>query len=77
MLNEKNSKGETPLFWAAKEGRLELVQLLLRKGADPTIGDSALSTPLHQAAKGGHIEIADLLIAAGAHLEATTQNKGT
>ena len=37
--NHRSAKGETPLFLAAREGRLDVVKYLTRKGANKTIPD--------------------------------------
>lgn len=51
----------TPLQLAAGKGLLDLVQLLVERGADPLIkdprGQIALNWPLH----GGHTEVAEFL----------------
>lgn len=42
-----NTRGSTPLIRAANSGDLEMVQLLLRQGADPTIYMADRQTPIH------------------------------
>lgn len=60
-VNESSLQG-TPLIAAAKIGRLDLVQDLLQRGADPNatteIGNQ---TALYQAAERGHVEIVKIL----------------
>jgi hypothetical protein len=38
-INVKNNDGKTALFYACKQNKLNIVKLLLEKGADPRIGD--------------------------------------
>lgn len=45
-LNLADRDNQTPLFWAAREGKPELVRLLLSAGADKTIKDKSGRTPL-------------------------------
>jgi ankyrin repeat protein len=52
----------TPLGWACRWGRLDLVHLYLARGADPVEADAQTwATPLAWAKKGGHDEIVRLL----------------
>ena len=52
----------TPLGWACRWGRRELVELYLARGADPLEPDAEpWATPLAWAIKGGHSEIVELL----------------
>jgi ankyrin repeat protein len=52
----------TPLGWACRWGRIELVQLYLDRGADPVEADAEpWATPLAWATKHGHREIVELL----------------
>ncbi|MBA3954126.1 ankyrin repeat domain-containing protein [Candidatus Dependentiae bacterium] len=88
-LNRCNEKHRTLLYVAAKSGHLDLVQLLLDKGAnsngaetgekDGEDDDSQMYkykhlTPLHAAAKKGHVAIVKLLIDRGAHVNALAKN---
>jgi ankyrin repeat protein len=57
----------TPLGWACRWGRTELVQLFLERGANPSEPDGeAWATPLAWAEKKGHTQIAAMLRSAGA-----------
>ena len=57
----------TPLGWACRWGRIELVRLYLERGADAVEADAEpWATPLAWATKRGHHEIIELLRSAGA-----------
>jgi ankyrin repeat protein len=57
----------TPLGWACRWGRIELVRLYLERGAAPVEADAeAWATPLAWATKRGQHEIIQLLRSAGA-----------
>lgn len=50
LLNEKSEKeGFTPLHFAAKFGKLQIVELLLSHGASTTVRSKALNLPIHVA----------------------------
>lgn len=51
----------TPLGWAARWGKTDLVRLYLDRGADPTLAGEPWATPLAWAEKRGHEEIANLI----------------
>ena len=57
----------TPLGWACRWGRIDLVRLYLERGADPLEPDAEpWATPLAWATKRGHHEIVQSLRSAGA-----------
>jgi ankyrin repeat protein len=73
-VNAKMSEGWTPLTNAAYHGHLEIVQILIRSGADingrkdsPLNGDGR--TPLMIASGRGHIDIVKFLLENGADTE--------
>jgi ankyrin repeat protein len=65
--------GRTALHWAAELGSCELLEPLLRAGANPNLRDGCSfvmeisgQTPLLLATRGGHIDAVELLLASGA-----------
>lgn len=67
--------GWTPLHWAAQKGDMDVVKLLLSKGADVNAYHEKAGTPLHMAVYSGQAEVARLLIAGGADLNVVTKAK--
>ena len=73
-VNLRNTRGTTPLHWAAASGMASPLQLLLDKGADkdaltfPTDPWEPVSTPLHWACKAIKPNTAIALLTAGANL---------
>ncbi|KAJ0410129.1 hypothetical protein ATCC90586_001614 [Pythium insidiosum] len=56
----------TALHFAAHGGHVEVVQLLLERGADPELRDAMGNTPLHLSAGWGNLRTTVLLLEAGA-----------
>ena len=66
-LNQpRTSDGCTALCIAAYAGHLEVVQMLLKAGADLNQAKTDGCTPLHLATTRGHEDVVQTLIAAGA-----------
>ncbi|KAI8906913.1 ankyrin repeat protein, partial [Gorgonomyces haynaldii] len=59
-INQKDTFGMTALHYAAEEGHLEIVRLLLQKGALASVSNHG-ETPLQLAQDNGHSEICKLL----------------
>jgi len=73
----QNNNGETALIAAVKQGKKEIVDLLLAKGADVNGRDSKFGgTPLIWAALNGKTEIVGLLLEKGADLKGREKYNG-
>jgi hypothetical protein len=72
-VNVKDVSGSTPLHWAAYNGHIEIVRLLLQNGADVNAKSNYGST-LHWAASHGNVDILHLLVENGADLEAQSND---
>jgi ankyrin repeat protein len=70
-------KGRTPLSWAAQEGRLGIVGLLIQGGADLDELDGEGCTPLRRALENGHEAVAQLLIERGADVNLRDERGNT
>ena len=71
-VDDKDAKGQPPLVAAAYSGHSEVVELLLKSGADPNLSeDSEGFTPLMSAATNGHHGAVKLLLDAGARVDET------
>uniref|UniRef100_A0A8I3WJR2 Ankyrin repeat domain 55 n=1 Tax=Callithrix jacchus TaxID=9483 RepID=A0A8I3WJR2_CALJA len=53
-INHQDSEGMTPLHWAAFHNQPQHTQMLLKKGADPTLVDKDFKTALHWAVQSGN-----------------------
>jgi ankyrin repeat protein len=68
-VNSQNDEGLTPLQRAPqvqREGKPDIMQLLLDYGANVNVDDKHRNTPLHFAASEGHFEAARMLLERGA-----------
>jgi ankyrin repeat protein len=65
----------TPLSWAAQEGRINIIKLLLQTETSLDDMDAKGRTPLSRAAENGHEAVAELLISKGA--DVNVGNYGT
>ena len=75
-LTNGNDKS-APLFEAAERGHKEVVELLLKAGADPDKYSSQGSTPLNLAADRGYKEVVQLLLNSGADPDKTDSHGNT
>src|SRR5262249_29513033 len=59
--------GRTELWWAARDGKRDEVERLLKQGADSNAADIDGEGPLHAAARSGQVAILEALLAHGAN----------
>jgi ankyrin repeat protein len=68
-INARDANGETALFKACFENKVDCVKVLIKYGADPNIPREFMGcTPLNIAARKGHSSCVDALLVAGASL---------
>ncbi|GFF62754.1 hypothetical protein IFM47457_01977 [Aspergillus lentulus] len=65
----------TPLSWAAQEGRINIIKLLLQTETSVDDKDATGRTPLSRASGNGHEAVAELLISKGADVNAGNYGK--
>ena len=68
-LNLQNASGNTPLHWAALNGHLPAVKLLIEAGADPSIINRAGKDAVYEAEVNEKNEVAAWLLTEGKGLE--------
>jgi ankyrin repeat protein len=69
LINAVNEAGNTPLHWAALNGHLESVKLLIQSGADVTIINQAGHDAVFEAEINDKKEVVDWLLGAVEELE--------
>ncbi|XP_017331350.1 kinase D-interacting substrate of 220 kDa B isoform X3 [Ictalurus punctatus] len=68
-VDSRSDNGQTPLMLAAEQGSVEIVQELIRRGANVELDDVDCWTALISASKEGHVEVVKELLANNANLE--------
>lgn len=66
-LEARDTKGNVPLIWAARNGHSSVVELLLDRGADVAAENDEGLTALYWGANTGHAAIVQLLLRRGAN----------
>ena len=72
-----NPHKETPLMVASEMGHVEIVRVLLARGANANARDHNMWTPLHWASQERRLEVVQLLLEHGVDANARDQNKQT
>ncbi|KAI1298705.1 Integrin-linked protein kinase -like protein pat-4 [Halotydeus destructor] len=73
-LNQGDDHGFSPLHWAAKEGRLAIVETLINKGARIHATNMGDDTALHLSAAHGHRDIVQMLLRNKADINAVNEH---
>lgn len=76
-VNQRDSRGQTALHWAATVGHEAVISLLLEKGSTIDAKTASRDTALHLAAIGGHEAAVRLLVEKGADVDAKDTNGRT
>lgn len=76
MLEIRDEIGASPLYYAAWEGHLDIVERLIAMGAEVTVATTDGLTGLHWAALEGHLEVCRALLDNGADVNARTIVQG-
>lgn len=76
QINARDMGGVTLLNYAAGESNIQIVQMLLRRGADVNAADDRGFTPLHLAAAHESHEVTRTLIKRGANVNARSLYRG-
>ncbi|KAK8647505.1 hypothetical protein V6N13_121240 [Hibiscus sabdariffa] len=77
VVNSTDEEGWGPIHSAASIGNLEIMEILLSKGANVNVKNDGGRTALHYAASKGWLKIAELLISHGAEVDATDRTGQT
>ena len=72
-----DASGQTVLHWESAKGRIKLVELLTRNGADLNMVCELGRTPLHYAVRQYHPAVVEELLTAGAYLDPINGNGRT
>lgn len=75
--NKQDRRGQTLLHFVASHGRADIVLLLVRYGADPTLADYGGNNVLHFAASFGDIESITFLLERGMNVNSSNKEGHT
>ena len=76
-INEKDIYGQNPIYYAARDGHLNLCELLVEKGTDVNLEDKYGQTCIFYAIREGHYDIVEFLIKHGANVNKNDKKKQT
>jgi len=76
-ISSKTEGGDTLLHLAARHGRLDVVRLLVERGADLEADAVWRGRPLHEAVRSGDLRVVDRLVTAGADVNARDRKGNT
>ena len=65
-IHERDEDDRSSIFWASRQGHVNIVELLLSKGADINDKDDYGLSSILAASVGGHVNVVELLLSRGA-----------
>ncbi|KAI0835179.1 ankyrin [Hypoxylon sp. FL0890] len=75
-INWRNSFGNTALHWACLGGHLDVVKLLLSRGASPTAANDKDQIPLDLAAFNNHMNVVEYFLSQSKDIEGDNAKEG-
>ncbi|KAI3316971.1 ankyrin [Xylariaceae sp. AK1471] len=75
-IDLQNAFGNTALHWACLGGHLDIVKLLLSRGASPAVANDKDQIPLDLAAFNNHMHIVDYFLATSKDMEGDNAQEG-
>jgi uncharacterized protein len=75
-IDAQNSFGNTALHWACLGGHLDIVKLLLSRGASPAIANDKDQIPLDLAAFNNHMHVVDYFLSQSKDMEGDNAQQG-
>lgn len=76
-INMQDDGGWTPLVWATEHKHVEIVKLLMGRGADPNITDNEGNIGLHWSSFSGSMEISQIFLTYGCDVNAVNEHGDT
>ena len=73
-VNRVDGKGLAPLFYAAKNGSVDMTKALLHYRAKVNLKDGFGNTPLIWACERGHTDVVEILLKAGSDIDIQNRN---
>ena len=61
-MNHVDTYGQSPIFYASREGQIETVKKLVSFGADCDLVDNNGQTPIYYAIKGNKLDVVEYLL---------------
>lgn len=61
-VNHVDTYGQSPIFYACREGHLEAVKKLVAYGSDSDLVDNNGQTPIYYAIKGAKLDVIEYLL---------------
>lgn len=74
-VNEKDAYGQNPIYYAVREGKVDVVKFLIEKGADINVEDKFGQNCIFYSVRQGHVDVTQLLIDNGANLNKVDKKK--
>ena len=76
-IDSRKNGGATALMIAAGNGKLQAVNYLLKKGADPSLVGKSGQSSLHCASRGGNTAVIEKILSYGVDIESRTKHGST